>query len=213
MLAQLAALRMDKTLPVYERLQSLVLQHIVPFSQPSNSALFNQLVGQPKVCRRTLQFQQYYVIARLDGAYTVLRHKVKAYFGRTETAFRRIYKLFAAADEEDDDNLSMLNLKEFTTYVHDCQLQTSCGMTGAKARKIFTDVVGLSAAENGDVAELDLEEGPQMVFADFLLSTCALCMYRYPDPFVPLDAKLDLFEANDIGHVLQQSAVVLREDM
>ena len=74
-LAQLAALRMDKALPVYERLQSLVLQHIVPFSQPSNSALFNQLVGQPKVCHRTLRFQPYYVIARLDGAYTVLRHR------------------------------------------------------------------------------------------------------------------------------------------
>ena len=53
---------------------------------------------------------------------------------------------------------------------------------------------------------------PQMVFNDFLLATCALCMFRYPDPFVPLESKLELFEANDINHVLKMKKVVLRDD-
>ena len=39
-----------------------------------------------------------------------------------------------------------------------------------------------------------------------------LFRFRYPDPFVPLESKLELFEANDIGHVLSQKKVVLRED-
>eukprot|EP01052_Picozoa_sp_SAG31_P007990 SAG31_NODE_393_length_16293_cov_15.804372_13_plen_75_part_00 len=37
--------------------------------------------------------------------------------------------------------------------------------------------------------------------------------FRYPDPFVPLHSKLELFEANDIGHVLSQKKVVLREEI
>eukprot|EP01052_Picozoa_sp_SAG31_P007992 SAG31_NODE_393_length_16293_cov_15.804372_15_plen_136_part_00 len=73
-----------------ERFEMFVSRHVVPFTQPSNSQLFNQLVEQPKV---------------------------RGYFDRKGAAFRRIYQLFAAADDDDDDNLTIMNLKEFVTYV------------------------------------------------------------------------------------------------
>ena len=146
---ELAAVHLDQELRTHERFELLVLKHVIPFAQPSNSQLFNSLIGQLQV---------------------------KEYFDRREAAFQRIYMLFAAADDDDDDNLTIMNMKEFSTYVHDCQLQTSCGMTALKAKKIFRDVVGLASdtglantastkTEDSEIFKRELSRRPSVCFS------------------------------------------------
>jgi hypothetical protein len=48
-------------------------------------------------------------------------------------------------------------------------------------------------------------------FSRFLVALAVLATYRYPDPFLPLSAKLQTFHAGDISNVIKMKRVTLKE--
>ena len=116
-------------------------------------------------------------------------------------ALRKIFIKYSGADASDADGLTM-NLKEVAQLFKD-SLQISGGFTHHDVKKIFGNVQD-AEGNDGDGADDDDE----LVFTEFIELLVCTCVYRDPNPFMPLDKRFSAYVTKDLVKPLKAAKKV-----
>ena len=116
-------------------------------------------------------------------------------------ALRKIFIKYSGADASDADGLTM-NMKEVAQLFKD-SLQISGGFTHHDVKKIFGNVQD-AEGNDGDGADDDDE----LVFTEFIELLVCTCVYRDPNPFMPLDKRFSAYVTKDLVKPLKAAKKV-----
>eukprot|EP00742_Colponemidia_sp_Colp-10_P005606 GILJ01005992.1.p1 GENE.GILJ01005992.1~~GILJ01005992.1.p1 ORF type:complete len:1128 (-),score=178.50 GILJ01005992.1:285-3668(-) len=132
----------------------------------------------------------------------LMKEEVRQVFRNHEDVLRQIFNVYAAADMSSHQALrhrNTINNAEFLKLVKDCGF-TDTSTTIATVNHIFGNIqhdYDITLLGQGSpalqVKRPQPEELGEMAFSEFLEALTALSMYKDPDPYLSLEAKLDKF--------------------
>ena len=106
-------------------------------------------------------------------------------------SIRKIFMKYSGADLSDKDGLTM-NRKECTQLFKDA-LQIGGGFDFADIKRIFGNVQDLEGNAGDDAGDDE-----ELVFTEFLELLVCVCIYRDPNPFMPLDKRFDRYVTQEL---------------
>lgn len=117
---------------------------------------------------------------------------VRAVFAKHRSKLQKVFRFYASYDVRTDaakKHVSTMNFAEFLAMIKDAGMMDA-SLNQGRLMQVFGNVQQDLLATQAEEQE-PLDSTSELVYMEFLEALCALSVYRFPDPYMPLAQKVD----------------------